>query len=179
MAEIEYRNLFLCDYIEQNSVKEIIEKILKINDDDEKKEKEYKEFKREPIMLLINSFGGSVYDGLSLIDVIERSKTPVFTICVGSAMSMALLIFLSGQKRFIGKNATLMFHDVTTYVWDKTETIKQVLDEALRLQNLLIKNITSKTTIAESKLRDYINRKAEWYITPDEAIKFGLAHDYY
>ena len=64
-------------------------------------------------------------------------------------------------------------------MWDKSETLKQELAEVLRLQELLIKEITSKTVIDESKLRDYITRKAEWYITPEEALKLALAHDYY
>lgn len=175
----KYRNLILSDYIDKDSVEKIIEKILEINEDDDKNETEYKDFERTPIMLFINSFGGSVYDGLSLVDIIKRSKTPVHTICIGSCMSMGFWIWLSGAKRFIGKNATLMFHDITSFVWDKSETLKQELEEVLRLQELLIKEITSKTLIDESKLRDYIIRKAEWYITPEEALKLALAHDYY
>lgn len=179
MEKSKYRNLLLSDYINNSTVGNIVKEILEINDDDDEKEKEYKDFERKPIMLFINSFGGSVYDGLSLVDVIKNSKTPVYTICIGSCQSMGLWIWLSGSKRIIGANATLMFHDITSWVWDKTETLKQELQELLRLQNILVNEITSKTLIEENTLRDYITRKAEWYITPEEAIRLKLADEYY
>lgn len=75
--------------------------------DDSEKEKIYKDCERTPIKLFINSYGGSVYDGLALIDVIKNSR------------------------------ATLMFHDISTFAVDKTEGIKQELNEMLRLQQMV------------------------------------------
>lgn len=105
------RDLLLSDRISQGTVKDIIKDIFEINFDDDEKEEIYKDWKRKPIQLFINSYGGSVYDGLALIDVIKRSKTPVHTVCIGSCMSMALWVWLSGAKRFVGESATLMFHE--------------------------------------------------------------------
>ena len=102
------RDLLLSDRISQSTVKDIIKDIFEINFDDDEKEEIYKDWERKPIQLFINSYGGSVYDGLALIDVIKRSKTPVHTVCIGSCMSMALWVWLSGAKRFVGESATLM-----------------------------------------------------------------------
>ena len=115
------RDLLLSDRISQGTVKDIIKDIFEINFDDDEKEEIYKDWERKPIQLFINSYGGSVYDGLALIDVIKRSKTPVHTVCIGSCMSMALWVWLSGAKRFVGESATLMFHDVILFAYDKTE----------------------------------------------------------
>lgn len=175
----KFRDLLLSDNIDNTSVKDIIKEIMEINFDDNEKENEYKDWERKPIRLFINSFGGSVYDGLALVDVIKRSKTPVYTICIGSCMSMGFWIWLAGQKRIIGETATLMFHDMTTWVWDKSETLKQELQEVLRLQKIIITEITNKSLIEESTLQDYIIRKAEWYISPSEAIELKLADEYY
>lgn len=101
------RDLLLSDRISQGTVKDIIKDIFEINFDDDEKEEIYKDWERKPIQLFINSYGGSVYDGLALIDVIKRSKTPVHTVCIGSCMSMALWVWLSGAKRFVGESATL------------------------------------------------------------------------
>lgn len=84
------RDLLLSDRISQGTVKDIIKDIFEINFDDDEKEEIYKDWERKPIQLFINSYGGSVYDGLALIDVIKRSKTPVHTVCIGSCMSMAV-----------------------------------------------------------------------------------------
>ena len=73
--EEKYRKLLLSEDITSSSVKDIIKEIMEINHDDDEKEAEYKDWERKPIKLFINSFGGSVYDGLSLVDIIKQSKT--------------------------------------------------------------------------------------------------------
>ena len=173
------RDLLLSDRISQSTVKDIIKDIFEINFDDDEKEEIYKEWKRTPIRLFINSYGGSVYDGLALIDVIRRSKTPVHTVCIGSCMSMALWVWLSGAKRFVGESATLMFHDVSLFAYDKTEGIKQELNEMIRLQEMLVSDIADKSMVKKDILWDYISRKAEWYIPANEAITLKLADKYY
>lgn len=179
IPERKSRNIIISNDISQASIGEIIKTIFEINEEDDILCKYYKKCKRTPIMLFINSFGGSVYDGLALVDVIEQSKTDVYTICIGSCMSMSLWIWLSGKKRLIGKNATLMFHDITGFVYDKIEVIKQELTEFERFRNMYIKYITDKSLVTEKQLQDYIERKAEWYISAEDAIKLKLADDYY
>ena len=184
MSETRYpehkkREIFISDRISQGSVRDVIKDIFDINADDDQKEKIYKDWERTPIKLFINSYGGSVYDGLALVDVIKHSKTPVYTICIGSCMSMALWIWLAGEERLVGERSTLMFHDLSVFAVDTTEGIKQELIEMLRLQNLLITEITQKSSITEEMLNDYITRKADWYIPADEAIKLKLADRYY
>lgn len=175
----KYRKILLSENITSSSVKDMIQEIMEINADDHLKEADYKDWERKPIKLFINSFGGSVYDGLALVDIIKQSKTPVHTISVGSSMSMGLWIYLAGHKRFVGENATLMFHDISTCVWDKVEGIKQELSECLRLQNVICNEITSTSLVKQETLDDYLTRKAEWYIPADEAIKLKLADGYY
>ena len=174
-----YRKILLSENITSSSVKDVIKEIMEINADDDIKEADYKDWERKPIKLFINSFGGSVYDGLSLVDIIKQSKTPVYTISVGSSMSMGFWIYLAGHKRFVGENATLMFHDISIFAIGKTEGIKQELNEMLRLQQILVSEIVECSIIEEEKLQDYITRKAEWYISASEAITLKLANGYY
>lgn len=175
----QYRKILLSENINASSVKDVITKIMEINADDDLKEADYKDWERKPIKLFINSFGGSVYDGLALVDVIKQSKTPVYTISIGSSMSMGLWIYLAGHQRYVGENTTLMFHDITTWVWDKSEGIKQELNEMLRLQKIICNEVTNTSLVKQETLDDYITRKAEWYIPADEAIKLKLANGYY
>lgn len=175
----QYRKILLSDEIKAETVKGIIETIMNINYDDDLKEEDYKGWERKPIQLFINSFGGNVYDGLALVDVIKQSKTPVHTISIGSSMSMGFWIYLAGHKRYVGEHATLMFHDVSHCPWDKLEGIKQELNEGLRLQKIICNEITSTSLVKQETLDDYITRKAEWYIPADEAIKLKLADGYY
>lgn len=175
----QYRKILLSGDISDATVAIVIKTIMEINKDDDEKEADYRDWERKPIQLFINSFGGSVYDGLALVDVIKQSKTPVHTISIGSSMSMGLWIYLAGHKRFIGANSTLMFHDISCGIWDKSEGIKLELEEMLRLQKMLCTEIVEGTLVTQAKLDDYITRKAEWYIPAEEAVKLKLADGYY
>ena len=174
------RKLYLKENVDEKSVMPLIEAIHRINDDDAEKEKEYNEWEREPIQLYIYTYGGVCYAGFALIDAIRASKTPVHTIVLGTAMSMGIFIFNAGHKRLIGEHATLMYHDVSLHLDNEmTEGIKIELAEGLRLQKMGIQFLTEYSLIEESIINDYINRKADWYIPAEEAIRLKIADAYY
>ena len=75
--ESKKRDLLLPDDISPKSAENILKDIFEINAADDQKEETYKDRQRQPIRLFVNSYGGSVYDGLALVDVIRHSKTPV------------------------------------------------------------------------------------------------------
>lgn len=79
----------------------------------------------------------------------------------------------------VGERVSLMFHDISTFAVDKTEGIKQELNEMLRLQQMLISEIVGTSAAEEEKLQDYITRKAEWHIPASKAISLKLANSYY
>ena len=176
------RKLYLKELVDEKSVMPLIEAIHRINDDDAEKEKEYNGWEREPIKLYIYTYGGVCYAGFALIDAIRASKTPVHTIVLGTAMSMGIFVFNAGHKRLIGEHATLMYHDVsisTGMNGEMTEGLKIELEEALRLQKMGSDFLMEYSLVEESMLKDYINRKADWYISAEEAIRLKIADAYY
>ena len=174
------RKLYLKELVDEKSVMPLIESIHKINDDDAEKEKEYNGWEREPIQLYIYTYGGVCYAGFALIDAIRASKTPVHTIVLGTAMSMGIFIFNAGHKRLIGEHATLMYHDISLHLDNEmTEGIKIELAEGLRLQKMGIQFLTEYSLVEESTINDYINRKADWFIPAEEAIRLKIADAYY
>lgn len=174
-----YRNILLSEEITCSAVEKVINTIFSINYDDDQKEADYKDFTREPIFLFINSVGGGAYDALALCDVINRSKTPVYTIALGCTMSAGLLIYLYGHKRLVGYNSTLMYHDVSSGMHGKSEYVKQELKEMQRIADIMNVRMVSTSKIEMTTLRNYIDRKAEWYIDAAHALDLHLADGYY
>ena len=174
-----YRKLLLSDEITSSSVEKIINMIFSINYDDDQKEDEYRDWVREPIMLFINTNGGNAYDAFALGDVIRTSKTPIYTVALGWCMSAGLLIYLFGHKRFMGKYGTLMYHDIATSAFGKSEYVKQELSEMKRLATIMNRLIVDTSSIKMKMLEDYINRKAEWYIDAETALNLALCDGYY
>jgi len=170
------KNIFLSGYINASTIDGVVNKIFDITYDDKCKAETFRNFKMEPICLYINSGGGSVYDGLSLVDLIINNSTPIHTYCFGRAMSMGLWIFMASKNRYMGKNATLLYHEVSNFIGDKLEGIKQEVSEMERLQVLYDNIITENSNIMQEKLNSYKERKADWFIPAQDALKLGLCH---
>jgi ATP-dependent Clp protease protease subunit len=171
------RVLVLGEDVGQDSATEIIKSIYEYNLIDEENEAMYNDYERKPIHLLINTYGGSVYDGLGIIGAIELSGTPVIGTCMGSAMSMGLFILASCHHRRAHAYSTIMYHQISSGMWDKLEGIRKDLEEAERLQSLCDGILFRKTKLKPSDLENHKSKKSEWYITPKTAKDLGIIDD--
>jgi ATP-dependent Clp protease protease subunit len=170
------RNIVLSSDITASSVADIIESILDINTLDDELEEDLQDYDREPIKLVVNSFGGSVYDGFALIAAIEHSKTPIHGYCYGSAMSMGFIIYISTHVRFAHKTSTLMYHEISDMFWGNITNAKQNLKECDRLQKVYDDYVLSRTKIPVGKMNEYKDRKEDWYMSAQEAAKYKIIH---
>ena len=152
-------------------INEIIQDIYEINDEDRKRQTV------EPIKLIINSFGGEVFSGLALIDVIDNSQTPIHTICHGTAMSMALIVYAAGHHRIASKYATFMYHEATYEINGKVAFHKQELRETERIDKICDAYLISKTKLTQKVLQPHRDRQSEWYFDVKTAQKYGLVDE--
>lgn len=91
---------------------------------------------RKPIWIYIMSYGGELDNMWMVIDAIQTSATPVYTVNLGIAGSAASLIFLSGHKRFMMPRAKLIVHEGSAQlsgdavkVMDQSESYKKQLKQ--------------------------------------------------
>jgi ATP-dependent Clp protease protease subunit len=169
------RTLILNGEVDETTVTEIMQDICDINEIDDENEDNVVEYERAPIKLIVNSMGGSVYDGFALIGVIEKSKTPVHTYCYGSAMSMALLILVSGHQRFGHKLSTFMYHECLDQLpYEKLSTLNENLQETKRIMKVYDDYLISKTSLKRKQLDDSKKVKFDWYMSPEEALQYKL-----
>jgi ATP-dependent Clp protease protease subunit len=171
------RTLYLFDNIEKTSVRTVIENIIKINKYDDDIDKKEKDYKRAPIEIIINSKGGSVYDGLGLINVIDNSRTAIHTYVYGLAASMGLLIAVSGHRRFVGRLSTFMYHSISNTIGGKLEHLKNRLDEVQRLQQVYDEYLLGRTKLELGQLISAQEYKRDWFLNPEEALEWGIADE--
>lgn len=172
------RTLFFTTQVDQVSISGLSSNIISINENDEHIERVMGmygyEYKRQPIKIYIDSFGGAVYQVAGLMGIMEHSKTPIHTIVTGAAMSAGFLILISGHKRFAYKYATPLYHSVSHIMSGTVQQLDEKLDETKRLQKF-IENITLKRTkIKKDKLKEIKKSKVDWYMTPEEALELGV-----
>jgi len=175
LCDADKRLFYLSDDIDNVSIGSICFNILFILHEDDENDKKEKNFKRKPIKIYINSFGGSTYDMWALIDIILHSKTPIHTYCTGYAMSAGFEIFLAGHKRFIGKYATLLYHQLSAVRFGTYQDLVESREELDYLQNSIEEYVLERTKITKEKLLEVRVKKIDWFIHHVEAIELGIA----
>ena len=128
----------------------------------------------DEISIYINSPGGSITAGMAIYDTMNYIKSPVSTICIGMAASMASVLLASGDKakRFILPNSEVMIHQPLGGVNGQATEIKIVADRILYLRNKLNKILADKTNQDIKKIEKDTER--DYYLTADEALKYGI-----
>ncbi|MFS0643689.1 ClpP family protease [Siminovitchia sp. 179-K 8D1 HS] len=164
------RIIYLNESISDYTIDSIVPLIHLINKQDDNKS----ESEKKPLHLYVTSPGGDAYSGWGIVSAIENSKTPIYTYCESYAMSMAFPIFLAGHKRFMGKYATLLYHELRGRSEGTRQEVKRLDKEYDRLQKMYDDYIISKTTVTQDILNDHQDRISDWYIDIEEATKYKM-----
>ena len=158
------RIVFLGTEVEDGVANSIIAQLLFLESEDPEKD----------IHLYINSPGGSVTAGLAIYDTMRYIKSPVSTICVGLAASMAAVLLSSGAKgkRLALPNAEIMIHQPSG------GTRGQATDIEIHARNILKTRERLNRILAAQTGRDIedVARDTERdnFMTAEEALQYGL-----
>lgn len=175
------RTLFFAKQVDQASIEALTKSIVEINENDEFLKKQYAvydiDYKPKPIKIMIDSYGGMVYQILGLLAIIDKSETPVHTYVTGAAMSCGFMLLIHGHRRFAYKYATPLYHQVGSAAFGKVKDMEEKLEETKRLQELLERLTLEKTKITAKKLERIYKTKKDWYMTAEEALKLKVVDE--
>ena len=128
-----------------------------------------------PLRLFINSYGGSVFSGFSIMDTIKNCKTPVHSYVDGSAASAATLISVVAKKRFIFANSFMLIHQLSSSMWGNYEAMKDEM-ENLDLIMDRIKKIYKEHTNMTTRQITAILKKDKWF-EAEVCLELGLVDE--
>lgn len=172
------RTLYFYSQVNQESIGTLTKEIIEINELDRYLEKYYELhdliYQPKPIKIIIDSYGGLLYECFGLLSVMESSKTPIHTIVTGAAMSCGFMILISGHRRFGYSLSTPLYHQVSAGVRGKAKDIEEEWIEVKRLQDKLEEITLRKTKITKERLDKVYKRKMDWFMTAEEALKLGV-----
>ena len=133
----------------------------------------------QEVTMIINSPGGYCSDGFAITDTmayVQSQGTKIRTIGLGEICSMGLVIFMAGDSRFIGPNASILSHqfwggaqgsaaelEASSVEWKNVK--KRILDHYIKF---------SKYSTVED-VETNLLRTVDTWLTPKQAIKHGLA----
>lgn len=127
---------------------------------------------RRPIRLCIFSPGGDADMMWSLIDAIEASETPVYTVNMGVASSAAGLIFLAGHKRFMLSRSRVMIHEGSASVSGDAVKVMDAGESYKKMLRQMREYVLSRTGITAAAL----NRQKchDWELDAKYCLEHGV-----
>ena len=130
------------------------------------------------IQMVINSPGGSCPAGFSIIDIMEWSRIPIYTTGIGMIASMALLVFMTGDKgrRVITPRTSILSHRFSAFsAGSHSQLIAGRKEEDLEHERILQHYLAYSNIKDKAELEKYLLRDVDTWLTPDEAIQHGIA----
>ena len=167
-SELKERKIYLNEQIDENVIENAVLHIMKFN----KEDKGTPVADRKPIRIYLNSPGGSVVDGLALVDVIIQSKTPVHGILLGMAYSMAGYILIVCDERYAMEHSSILIHDGTAGGMTSGNKFKDLAKFYESLDKKTKNIIVSRTKISPELYEE--KRDREFYFFADEGKTLGV-----
>ncbi len=129
---------------------------------------------RQPIVIYVMSEGGELDDMWLLIDLVQLSATPVWTVNLGLAASAAALVYLAGSRRLMMPNAKVLLHEGSARMsGDANKLLDAAADYDRDIQKMR-EFIMARTTIPRNLLDRH--KKDDWYLYADTCLRYGVCH---
>lgn len=131
----------------------------------------------KPINLYINSPGGSVIDGLEIIDSMNFINASVSTTCLGMAASMGAVILSCGEKgkRFALPHSRVMIHQVSGGMRGCYSDLRIELEQTERCKKDIYKILASNIGKTYDEIETLCDRN-NWFIG-EEAVDLGIVDE--
>ncbi len=127
------------------------------------------------INIYINSPGGSVVDGLGVIDTINFIPCDVSTTCIGMAASMGAVLLSCGVKgkRFVLPHSRVMVHQVSSGMQGTSKDLEIELEQTLRCKKDIYEILAKNTDKSFEQIEKDCDRN--FWLIGEEAVNYGIA----
>jgi ATP-dependent protease ClpP protease subunit len=134
--------------------------------------------KIEGVLIILNTVGVDVEAGLAIAEMIASLSKPTVTLVLGGGHSIGVPIAVSAQYSIIAESATMTIHPIRLN--GLVIGVPQSFEYLAKMQERVIRFITSHSTITEDKIKELMFRTGE--LTSDigatvigkDAVDFGL-----
>lgn len=134
----------------------------------------------KPITIRLSTVGGSLFDGITLCDIIDNVKTPTTIIVQTYAYSMGGIILMAGYnnpnvKKVCYKHSTALLHAGSTYLEGNSSSVKDQFHFHEKFEKKLKEYTLTHSKISEEEY-DAMERY-EYYMDSDTMLEKGLVDE--
>lgn len=127
---------------------------------------------KQPIIIYINSQGGSVSAGLAIYDIIRYLPCPVHTIGMGMCASMAAILLCAGTKRYALKNCSIMIHQPLGGIQGQAKDMEIAAKHIIKTKQVLYQILAKHSHKTIEEIADDCDR--DYYMNTQEALAYGF-----
>jgi len=163
------RIIFLNGQVDDNSAALICAQMLHLEAENPKKE----------IAFYINSPGGVVSSGLAIYDTMQFIRSPVATLCLGTAASMGSFLLMAGEPgmRVALPNANIILHQPLGGFQGQASDIERHAQNVARTKRRMIQLYAQHCGRTEEEVERTLDR--DFFMTSEEAREWGLVDHVY
>ena len=132
------------------------------------------------IKIFLNSPGGSVIAGFTLIDELTRLRNlghKITFVVYGMAASTAGFVLQAADRRVIGANAMILIHEVSSGASGKLSSMKNSIAYSQKLEEQFIKLLCRRSRLTPKLIHSRIDSGQDWWLDAEEALKLGLVDE--
>jgi len=131
-----------------------------------------------PLIVYIDSYGGYADSLVSMIETMDEVPNPIYTVCMGKAMSCGAVLLSHGDQRFCGQHSRVMVHEVSSFTCGDVHDMFNDAKESQRLNKyimgLLAKNCGIKGGYVALRKMIKEHEGRELWLSAQGAKKFGI-----
>ena len=130
----------------------------------------------EDITVTINSPGGSVSDGLAILDAMRRCRSDIVTVATGMAASMGAFLAACGGtpgKRYVTPHCEIMIHQPLGGIQGQATEIELAAQHILKVKRMLNETLAEATGRTVDEIARDTDR--DNFMSAEEAVAYGLA----
>ena len=163
LEEIRERRLYINSVIDEEIISGIAFYILKYNREDMGKKAE----DRKPIILYINSPGGSVFAASTIVSMLRRfkqqTKSKIHSYIDGLCASAATYLLMVADDVNIYQNSIMMIHKPMGLAWGNANELQREIDVLNTIENdMMIPMYMNKSKISEEEIKQLVNDET-WF----------------
>ena len=129
------------------------------------------------INIFINSYGGSVMEGVAIVNLLKRHSAKKTVYVDGFACSIASVIAMVGDKVIMASNAVMMIHHAWMVVAGNPKDLRKAADDLQVIDDVSNVSYLEKAgaKLTPEKLTELLD--AETWLSATQCIEYGLADE--
>jgi ATP-dependent Clp protease protease subunit len=134
---------------------------------------------KKEIALYINSPGGLVTGGLAVYDTMQYIKSPVSTVCMGTARSMASFLLMAGARgrRIALPNASILLHQPSGGFQGQASDIERHAEDIIKTKQRLNRLYAKHCGRTYDEVERTLDR--DHFMSAEEAMAWGIVDQVY